>query len=431
MINLIYLQPPMEILIKLLILILLIAVAMFFTAAETSLTVLRRTQIKKLIKEKNASGLTDWLTNPNRLLATTLIGTVMSVVGVAVIAATISMDLSREFAISPIATTTVSTVLVIIVVLIFVEISPKAYARRNAQKVSVKIIKPLKVISFFFTPLVKIFTAMANIVIKISGGKPLSQEPLFAISEIKGLIEMGVKEGVIARMEKDMLSQIMEFGDTVVREVMIPKIDMKSLDLCESSKILIEKAIHMRHSRIPVYREEADNIIGLLYVKDLLPLLARGEKIDIEKILRKPYFVPEAKQVGVLLKEFRQGREHIAVVVDEYGVPVGVITIEDIVEEITGEIFDEYDIRKNRIVKISDKVWEISAIEDLDKINDELKINLPEDTYDSLGGLVVGELGKLPVAGEEFYYKVGDEKEYKMKIVKATPRRVLTVRIHI
>ncbi|MFW6172843.1 MAG: hemolysin family protein [Elusimicrobiota bacterium] len=412
------------VIIRLIILIFLLLLTMFFTASETSLTVLRRSQIKRLISEEKVKSLQSWLDDPNRLLTTTLVGTAICVVGVSVMGTSIGLDLSRKYDISATLTTTISTFVVLILVLVFAEIVPKAYARRNARKVSCHIIKPLKVFDFILTPVVKIFTALANVVIKLLGGQSLKQQPLFAFEEIKGLIEMGVSEGVIAGAEKKMLSQIMEFGDTIVREVMVPKVDVKSLDISMEQNKFIETAINMAHSRIPVYEDNVDNIIGVIYVKDLLPKLAKNEQINIRKLLRKPYFVPETKQIGSLLKEFRKGREHIAVVVDEYGVPTGLISIEDIVEEITGEIFDEYDIRKKRITKIDENVWDINAVEDLDKINDVLGIDLPEDKYDSLGGLIVGEMGKVPKRDEEFQYK-----RYEFKILDASPNRVIKVRL--
>jgi putative hemolysin len=414
------------ILYRFIILIILMLLTIFFTASETALTVLRRSQINRLIEQKGVKALKAWLNDPNRLLTTTLIGTAVSVVGISVIGTTIALDISLKFGVPPLIATTVNTILVIIAVLVFAEIVPKAFARRNAEKVSCMVIKPLKVVDFILAPFVRIFTLMSDIVIRILGGKTLKEQPLFDFEEIKGLIEMGVKEGVIAKSEKKMLSQILEFEDTVVREVMVPRGDMKTLDLSDPSDDLLDKAIKFRHSRIPVYRDNIDNIAGLLYVKDLLPILLKEEEVNIGDILRKPYFVPETKPVNSLLKEFRQGREHMAIVVDEYGDTTGLVTIEDIVEEITGEIFDEYDIKKNTIVSVGDRRWEIDASEDLDKINDKLNADLPEDEYDSLAGLIVGELGRLPKSGEMFDYG-----KYRFEIIKADPNRIIKVKLQM
>jgi CBS domain containing-hemolysin-like protein len=414
------------ILLKFAILLILLLLAVFFTSSETSLTILRASQIKKLIKEKGAKGLQAWLDKPNQLLTTMLTGTAVCVVGVSVMGTSIALDISRAFDFPEAIATTISTIIVIILVLIFSEITPKAYARRNSEKVSTFVIGPLRIIAFLLIPLVKVFSILSDLVIRIFGGKPLKEQPLFNFEEIEGLIEMGVEEGVIATTEKKMLSQIMEFGDTVVREIMVPRVDMKVLSIDKDPKELITEAINLRHSRIPVYKETIDNIVGFLYVKDLLPILAKNYEINLEQILRKPYFVPETKQIGELLREFRQGREHIAVVVDEYGDSTGLVTIEDIVEEITGEIFDEYDIKKTKILEIEENKWEINATEDLDKINDDLGLELPEDEYDSLGGFVVGELGHLPKVGEELTYQ-----NCKFTVLKATPSRVLKVKLEI
>ncbi|MBN2407297.1 MAG: HlyC/CorC family transporter [Elusimicrobia bacterium] len=410
--------------VKLLFLALLLMFTVFFTASETALTVLRRSQIKKLIKEKGVKNLEAWLNNPNKLLTTTLVGTAMSVVGVSVLGTTIAIDMSSRLMIPESLATSASTLIIVVIVLVFAEIVPKAFGRRNAERVSSAIIGPLRIIDFIFTPVVAVFTFLSDFVIKIFGGKPLREQPLFNIEEIEGLIEMGVREGVIATTEKKMLSQIMEFSGTVVREVMVPRVDMKFLNIDKAPAELIGEAIKLRHSRIPVFKDIMDNIIGVLYVKDLLPALVKGETLDIRSILRKPYFIPETKRIGDLLREFKGGREHIAIVVDEYGISTGLVTIEDVLEEITGDIFDEYDVKEYTIKKVSDRSWEIDASEDLDKINDELSLNLPEDKYDSLGGLIVGELGSLPSEGD--VVKFG---KYRFHILKATPKRILKVRL--
>lgn len=414
------------ILFKSLILLLLLLLTVFFTASETSLTVLRRSQIKRLIKEESVTKLQFWLDDPNRLLTTTLIGTAVCIVGISVISTTIAFTLSSLLDIPETIAASCSTIFVIFIVLIFAEIIPKAYARRNAEKVSGMIIKPLVVIDFIFLPFTRLFILLSDVFIKLFGGKPLKEQPLFNFEEIKGLIEIGAKEGVIAKTEKKMLSQILEFSDTVVREVMVPRVDMKMLDIDKDNIELINDAINLRHSRIPVYKDNTDTIIGILYVKDLLPILSRKTDIDIQSILRKPYFVPETKRIDDLLREFKQGRVHLAIVVDEYGDSTGLVTIEDILEEITGEIFDEYDIKKNTIEKISDVKWDINAIEDLDKINDQLNLELPEDKYDSLGGLIAGEMGKLPKTGEVFKYG-----KCRFRILSSTPNRILKVRLEI
>ncbi|MGM0441027.1 MAG: hemolysin family protein [Elusimicrobiota bacterium] len=415
-----------NILIKLAVVVSLLTLATFFTSSETALTILRKSQILKLIKIEGLKKLKMWQKEPNRLLTTILIGTAVSVVGVSVMSTSIALDLSREFNFSTVLATTVSTFAAIFLVLLFVEILPKAYARMNSLKVVRRIIGPLIIITTVLKPVVNIFLFISNQIIKIFGGKSIKDNPLFAVEELKGLIDVGEKEGVLGKNERRMLSQIIEFGDTVAREIMVPKVDMKALDIEGEANSLIQKAIDLGHSRIPVYRDHIDNIIGILYVRDLLSELIDNQDISVEELLREPYYIPEEKSVDDLLKQFKTGSEHLAIVVDEYGVPTGLITIEDIVEEITGEIFDEYDIYKKTIKRVGKNTWLVDAVEDLDKINDKIGLNLPEDTYDSLGGFITGELERVPEEGEEIDYN-----GVKIRVTGASPTRVTKVKIFL
>ena len=415
-----------EIAVKFAIMIVLLGFTVFFVAAETALTYLRDSQARNLINEKGVTKLKSWLENPNRLLTTTLAGTAMSVIGVSVMGTSIALDISDAFYISRTLAASISTVAVLIIVLVFSEIVPKAYARRNARRVSAIIIGPLKFIDFIMRPVINIFIFLSNIVINLAASKSVRKHSLFAREEIKGLIEIGEHEGVLADSEMEMLNRIMDFSGTVVREIMLPRIAARVLNTGMERKELIREAIKTGHSRLPVYENTPDKIIGVLYVKDLIKNLARAKDFKIKDILRKPYFVPETKPAAELLKEFKKGREHLAIVVDEYGVMAGIITIEDIVEEITGEIFDEYDEKKSSIQRKENKVWEISAIEDLDKINDKIGIDLPEDKYDSLGGLILGELGRVPAPGEKLRYE-----EYSFTILNSTPSRIIKVELKL
>ncbi|MGM0567904.1 MAG: hemolysin family protein [Elusimicrobiota bacterium] len=415
-----------EIAVKFAILILLLGLTIFFVSAEASLTYLRNSQARNLISEKGVVKLKSWLENPNRLLTTILAGNAMSVIGVSVMGTSIALDISNVFYISRALATVISTVTVLITVLVFSEIAPKAYARRNARRVSAIIIGPLVFINFIMRPVINIFIFLSNIVINLAASKSVKKHSLFAREEIKGLIEIGEHEGVLADSEMEMLNRIMDFSGTVVREIMLPRIAARVLNTGMERKELVREAIKTGHSRLPVYETTPDKIIGVLYVKDLIKNLAGVKDFKIKDILRKPYFVPETKPAAELLKEFKKGREHLAIVVDEYGVMAGIITIEDIMEEITGEIFDEYDQKKSSIQKKENKVWEINAMEDLDKINDKIGIDLPEDKYDSLGGLILGELGRVPAPGEKLRYE-----EYSFTILDSTPSRIIKVELKL
>ncbi len=411
---------------KALIFFILLLFTVFFVAAETSLTYLRKSQTRRLIKEKGILKLQAWLDRPNRLLTTTLAGTAMSVIGVSVMGTSMALDISAVFDIPPAAAASFSTFIILIIVLVFSEIVPKAYARRNARRVSARIIGPLRIIDFLLTPIISFYTFLSDMIIKAVPSHSMKKHSLFDREELKGLIDVGVREGEIESGEKKMLTRIMEFSGTVVREIMVPRVALRALDISLEKRELIKRAIETGHSRIPVYSSSPDKIEGVLYVKDLLGCLVEKKEFSIKQILRKTYFVPESKPAVQLLNEFRQGREHIAVVVDEYGVTAGIITIEDIVEEITGEIYDEYDKGSDTIKSAGRKSWEIKAIEDLDKINDRLKINLPEDKYDSLGGFILGRLGRVPAPGESIKYG-----SYGITVLDSTPSRIISVRLQL
>jgi CBS domain containing-hemolysin-like protein len=205
---------------------------------------------------------------------------------------------------------------------------------------------------------------------------------------------------------------------------MVPRIDMQCVDMNDEREEIFKKIIKMPYSRIPVYKGNVDNVIGIVYTKDLLTALRNRELIIMEDLMRQAYFVPETKKISELLEEFRKGRMHLAIVVDEYGVTAGLVTIEDLIEEITGEILDEYDVEQETIVKLSDGEAIVYAKEDLDKINEELGLELPAEEFDSLGGLVVDLFGRVPRTGEEINFG-----NLKFVVQEADRRKVIKLKI--
>jgi CBS domain containing-hemolysin-like protein len=319
-----------------------------------------------------------------------------------------------------------ATGIVTVLILVFGEIMPKTYARENAEKISAICIEPLRWIAKLFNPLIQVMVVPANFLIQVFGGRGLRGIPLFTAREIDTLIEVGAREGALDDEEKKMIQSILEFGETIVREVMVPRIDMQCVDINDETEEIFKKIAKMRYSRIPVYMGNLDNIFGIIYAKDLLTAWRNRELFIMEDLMRQAYFVPETKKISELLEEFRKGKMHLAVVVDEYGVTAGLVTIEDLIEQITGEIMDEYDVEEDTIVKLSDEQAVVYAKEDLDKINEELGLELPAEEFDSLGGLVVDLFGRVPRAGEEinfgnlkFIVQEADRKKIiKLKIVK-------------
>lgn len=208
--------------------------------------------------------------------------------------------------------------------------------------------------------------------------------------------------------KKDMIRGVFELSDTTVKEIMIPRIDVVFLSLDMERSDLLKVVAESEHSRLPVYRNTIDDVVGVLYVKDLLSHLITGEEFDFNKIIRKPYFVPESKRLNSLLREFRKRKVHIAIVVDEYGGTSGIVCLEDIIEEIVGDIQDEFDNEAEEIIKVSDNVYLCDARIDLEYLNEETQLNLPEDEFDTLSGFVFDLFGKIPQKFEKIGYKNAD-----------------------
>ncbi|MFB0527198.1 MAG: hemolysin family protein [bacterium] len=401
-------------------------VMIFFAGSETALTALPRIRIKRLVAEgvKATRGLSLWLQDPNRLLTTILIGNAVAVIFASVLATSMALDFSFSYGWSQKLTVGYATAIVTVLILVFGEITPKTYARKNAEKISTISNEPLRWIAKLLSPLSQVFVVPANLLIQVLGGKGLQGVPLFTAQEIGTLIEVGAREGALDDEEKKMIQSSLEFGETIVREVMVPRIGMECVDMNDEREEIFRKITKMPYSRVPVYRGNVDNIIGIVYTKDLLTALRNKELIIMEDLMRQAYFVPETKKISELLEEFRKGRMHLAIVVDEYGVTSGLVTIEDLIEEITGEILDEYDVEEETIVKLPDGTAIVYAKEDLDRINEELGLKLPAEEFDSLGGLVVDLFGRVPRTGEEINFS-----NLKFVVQEADRRKVIKLKI--
>jgi len=414
------------ILIKVFAFLIVFLVMIFFAGSETALTALSRIRIKRLIAEgiRASEGLSLWLQKPNRLLTTILIGNALAVIFASVLATSVALDFSFSYGWSQKLAVGCGTAIVTVLILVFGEIMPKTYARKNAEKISAIFSEPLRWIAKLLSPLSQVLVVPANLLIQVFGGKGLKGIPLFTTQEIGTLIEVGAREGALDDEEKKMIQSSLEFGETIVREVMVPRIDMQCVDINDEREEIFKEIMNMQYSRVPVYKGNVDNVIGIVYTKDLLTALRNTELIIMEDIMRQAYFVPETKKISELLEEFRKGRMHLAIAVDEYGVTTGLVTIEDLIEEITGEILDEYDVEEETIMKLADGTAIVYAKEDLDKINEELGLELPAGEFDSLGGLVVDLFGRVPRAEEEINFG-----NLKFVIQEADRRKIIKLKI--
>ncbi|HEY8807740.1 MAG TPA: hemolysin family protein [Candidatus Limnocylindria bacterium] len=279
---------------------------------------------------------------------------------------------------------------------------PRSIGRKHAKQVLLLMVFPLELITWITRPLVAVLFFLTRIVTAPFGADP-REGALISEEDIKAVIETGEEQGVLDVEERDMLHSVFALGDKQVHEVMVPRTDIVAIDVNTAPQEVLESVVSAGHSRIPVYEGSSDQIIGVLYVKDLFRRLARGEKdVTVRPFLRPAQFVPETKKVDDLLREMQKDKVHIAIVVDEYGGTAGLVTIEDIVEEIVGEIRDEYDVERELVLPVSENEAVMDARVPFAEVQETFGIDSPEgvDEFDTLGGFVTHELGRLPKAGE-------------------------------
>lgn len=416
----------MTLIIEFTVLLLLLFMSCFFSGSETALTSLTKFKLKQLIEEKKSPSLNVWLNNPNRLLATILVGNTVVNLAAASLTAYMAMDFALRLYIGEVLAVVIATAIITLLILILGEITPKTFAKHNPEKFALLTIKTLVMMSYVLSPLVKALVFITNPLVKLLGGKLTAQSSFITEDEIRTLIDVGEKEGAIEKEEQEMIHSVLKFGDIIVREVMTPRIDIDCVDLNNDREKIINLIVETGHSKVPVYKDNLDNIQGIIYVKDLLNAWRNNELVAMEDLIRPPYYVPETKKVNALLREFKKGALHVAIVVDEYGITAGLVTVEDLVEEIVGDIINEYDLEEMGIEPAGDGTVIIKGKTDIKKVNDKLKINLPSVDFKTVGGFVIDLMGRVPRLGEEVKYRnliieiidVGKRRVKKIKIKK-------------
>lgn len=398
-------------------LVALLAAAAFLSMAEISLVSVNRLRVRVLGEEgnKRAQMLEKLLAQPHRFLSTILMLTLLVQVGASSIAAGLALELGLPVA------TAVATGIMTFLIFIFSEMAPKTYATTHPESVALAVVPVIRVLSIIFYPLVHLLIFLSNGIIRALGGKTTGEGPFVTEKDIKAMVTAAQEQDMIEEEEEKLIHSIFEFGDTLVREVMIPRTDMVMLEESASMEEALEVIMESGYSRIPVYRGDFDHIVGVLYAKDLLPYLKRGESdARIKDLLREAYFVPESKKVSELLNELRTLTIHMAIVLDEYGGTSGLVTIEDVLEEIVGEIFDEYDRAVELYERLEDGKYSIDARISIDDLNELLGTRLPAHEWDTLGGLMYNLMGKIPKQGESVDFEG----------LRLTAQKVVGRRIH-
>jgi putative hemolysin len=407
----------------LVLLFVLVGFSALYSMSETAMMALSRGRARALAELGLDRGrvVERMVEQPNRILGTVLVGNNLANIAASAVATALFLK-----ALGPDGVT-VATVVMTVVVLLVAEITPKTYAAHNPDHVALRLARFLEISAWVFTPLVRVLTAVGVGSIRLLGGRAEGGR-LITEDEIRTLVEVGEEEGLLEAEERQMIQGIFDLGETVVREVMVPRIDIKALPHTATLAEAWDMVIQAGHSRIPVFRQTVDDIIGVIYARDILAF-AKEKPLDtpVETLMRPAFYVPESKKVDELLADFRRERTHIAIVLDEFGGTAGMVTIEDLFEEIVGEIQDEYDREDVPVRELEPNVLEADGRVGVRELKERWDVDVPEEDVDTLGGLILHLLGRAPVEGETVRYG-----ELELTAAKVTGRRVnrVVVRRH-
>ena len=403
---------------QILTLIVLIVLSAFFSGSETALISLSMIKVKSLLrqKRKGAKSLYRLKQNPQRLIITILIGNNLVNIWAAAIATSL---FTKIFGSSGVG---IATGVMTFLVLVFGEITPKTFATENAERMSLMISRPIEILSIILLPFVKFFHAISIFMSRILGSR---KEKKLSEDELKTIVTMGVEEGILNKEAAEMIHNILEFEGTKVTEIMTPNVDIKMVDGNKRLKEVIDFVIKSPFSRYPVYINDNDKIVGILDIDDVLRYIKdRKLNVKVKNISRKPFFVPESKEIDDLLTEFEGKETPIAMVVDEYGDIIGMVTMEDILEEIVGDIFDKSKKTSVYIKKINNKLIKVDAKAPVEDINKTLNLGLDEKHFNTIAGFIEGKLQRIPNKGEKIKLK-----DAVIIIDKVTSQGIKSVRI--
>jgi len=375
--------------------IILLSASAFFSSAETALMTSNKLRMRNLAEngDKRAAKVLKVTENTDKMLSAILIGNNI----VNLTASSISTALTLKIFGSKLVG--IATGILTFLILVFGEITPKNVASKNAENMALAYIGVISFLVTLLTPVIFIVNTVAKFVISIFN-KNGDDNNAVTEEELRAMVEYSHEEGVIENEEKKMIVNVVDFGDTVAGDIMVPRVDMVMVDEKSSYEEILQVFREERYTRIPVYEETPDNVIGILNVKDFL-LIEDKENFVMKELLREPLYTYEYKKTSALMMDMRKTGANIVIVLDEYGITAGLITLEDMLEEIVGEIRDEFDADEDEgITKVSDLEYLIDGSTNLDDINDRIGLSLSSEEYESIGGLIMEKLGRLPVEGE-------------------------------
>lgn len=380
---------------QLVILVLLLSASAFFSSAETALMTSNKLRIRNLAEngDKRAENVLEITANTDKMLSAILIGNNIVNLSASALSTTLTLKVFGSSLVG------VATGVLTFLILVFGEITPKNVASKNAEDMALKYIGIISLLVIVLTPAIYVVNKVAGIVISLFI-KNNDDNNTVTEDELRAMVEVSHEDGVIEKEEKKMIVNVVDFGDTVAGDIMLPRVDMVMVSVESSYEEILKIFREERYTRIPVYEESPDNVIGILNVKDFL-LIEDKENFSVKEHLREPLYTYEYKKTSSLMVDMRKTGANIVIVLDEYGTTVGLITLEDMLEEIVGEIRDEFDAEEDEgITKISETEYLIDGSTNLDDVNDRIGLELSSEEYESIGGIIMEKLGRLPVEGE-------------------------------
>lgn len=436
-------SEPDSILLQVLMIFVLVFINAFFAASEMAVVSLNKTKLNYMANDgnKKAKLLVKLLEEPSKFLATIQVGITMAgFLASASAAVSISEHLAKQISRLGIpfitsASDELALVLVTIILsfitLVLGELLPKRIAMQNSEKIAMFAVMPIIFVSKITLPFVKVLTASTNFFARILNIHSEKSEEEVTEEEIRMMIDVGEENGVLNETEKEMIDGIFEFDNTLAKEIMTPRTNVFTININTPIQELIDEVLEEQYSRIPVYEEETDNIIGILFMKDIFSALRKkhADEICIRSLLRPAYFVPETKNIDILFRELQKSKNHIAILIDEYGGFSGIVTIEDLIEEVMGNIFDEYDEdyeSSEYINKLDNNTYMVNGMVGIDEINETLNTELPSEHFDTIGGFVIDLLGSIPKENEEH---VVEYENLVIKVEKVNEKRIELIKI--
>jgi CBS domain containing-hemolysin-like protein len=378
--------------------VLLIGVVAVNAGSEVAITRMNRVRAIRLLEEKRrgAAALVRIVENPAPYLNVVLLLTLLATIGGTTIATSLAVRISER------AGEVIATAVMTILLFIFAEVTPKTFAIQQTDRVALRVAPFLVWLARLLGPVATGLLKLANVLMP---GKGLPHGPYITEQELRASAEVASEEGEIEEGEVELIHSIFEFGDTIVREVMVPRPDITAIEHDKSLRDVQALVLTHGYSRIPVFREDLDEIVGAVYAKDVLKALHQGKQdMPLADIAREIHYVPETKKVAELLREMQKEKFHLAMVTDEHGSVSGLVTLEDLLEELVGEITDEYDREEPEMVEVGDGRYRVSGKASIDDVNELLDVELPDEEWDTLAGFVLDLFGRIPKSGEEAAY---------------------------